>query len=207
VPGGAVRGHWMAEFRRHLIVPLILRRLRLHGAADAVLRAHQTVGAKGFWDSRLLRPWLPPGFVRLATRRHDPAAYFRQTFVTPGLVAPQDVVAGSHSLAPTFLQHQLDRSLANLNVSCIDLYYLHNPETQLEEVPADRFHGRMRAAFEVLERNVEAGKIRCYGVATWNGGESIPELIRRADAALYTAKRAGRNRVEAAGPSSELSVA
>jgi aryl-alcohol dehydrogenase-like predicted oxidoreductase len=104
----------------------------------------------------------------------DPAAYFRQTFVTPGLVAPQDVVAGSHSLAPTFLQHQLDRSLANLNVSCIDLYYLHNPETQLEEVPADRFHGRMRAAFEVLERNVEAGKIRCYGVATWNGLRASP---------------------------------
>ena len=77
VPGGAVRGHWMAEFRRHLIVPLILRRLRLHGAADAVLRAHQTVGAKGFWDSRFLRPWFPPGFGRLATRGRHPAAYFQ----------------------------------------------------------------------------------------------------------------------------------
>jgi aryl-alcohol dehydrogenase-like predicted oxidoreductase len=99
----------------------------------------------------------------------DPAAYFRQTFVLPGLVAPDEVVAGSHSLAPAFLQHQLDHSLANLNVSCIDLYYLHNPETQLEEVPAERFYRRMRAAFETLERNVQAGKIRSYGVATWNG--------------------------------------
>ncbi len=99
----------------------------------------------------------------------DPAAYFRQTFVVPGLVAPDEVVAGSHSLAPAFLQHQLEHSLANLDVSCIDLYYLHNPETQLEEVPADRFYRRIRAAFETLERNVEAGKIRYYGVATWNG--------------------------------------
>src|SRR4030067_863313 len=71
-----VGGQWMVGSRRHLIVPLILRRLRLHGAADAVLRAHQTVGAKGFWDSRFLRPWFPPGFGRLATRGRHPAAYF-----------------------------------------------------------------------------------------------------------------------------------
>lgn len=68
----------------------------------------------------------------------------------------------------------------------------------------------LRSACRVAERMRAAtphGQTSSIGVATWNGGESIPELIRRADAALYTAKRAGRNRVEAAGPSSELSVA
>jgi diguanylate cyclase (GGDEF)-like protein len=33
------------------------------------------------------------------------------------------------------------------------------------------------------------------GVATLDAGESLPGLMQRADAALYTAKRAGRNRV------------
>lgn len=76
-PGGPVAGEWMAEFRRHLIVPLILRRAHLHGLADDVLRTHRTEGAKAFWNSRFLRPWLPPGFVRLSRLRADPPAYFQ----------------------------------------------------------------------------------------------------------------------------------
>jgi diguanylate cyclase (GGDEF)-like protein len=36
------------------------------------------------------------------------------------------------------------------------------------------------------------------GVATWMKGEAPDEFVKRADAALYSAKRAGRNRVEAA---------
>lgn len=99
----------------------------------------------------------------------DPAAYFRHTFVATGVVDPRDVVGGAHSLAPGFLQHQLDRSLANLNVACIDVYFLHNPETQLEEAPADHVYRRIRSAFDLLERQVDLGKIRWYGVATWNG--------------------------------------
>jgi aryl-alcohol dehydrogenase-like predicted oxidoreductase len=104
----------------------------------------------------------------------DPAAYFRQTFVLPGLIDPQDMVAGSHCLAPRFLAHQVDRSLANLAVSCLDVYLLHNPETQLEEIAPDRFYDRMRAAFETLEGSVRAGGIRSYGIATWNGLRASP---------------------------------
>lgn len=99
----------------------------------------------------------------------DPAAYFRQTFVSSGLVDPQDVVSGSHCLAPKFLLHQIEQSLTNLNLACIDAYYLHNPETQLEGISTDRFYERMRAAFETLEGRAEAGQIRSYGIATWNG--------------------------------------
>ncbi len=99
----------------------------------------------------------------------DPAAYIRQTFVSPGLIDPHDLVSGSHCLAPRFLLHQIERSLTNLKLACIDIYYLHNPETQLEELPADPFYDRMRAAFETLEDRAQAGRIRCYGIATWNG--------------------------------------
>lgn len=99
----------------------------------------------------------------------DPVAYFRQTFELPGIVSSSDVVAGSHSLAPRFLQHQLACSLANLGVECIDLYYLHNPETQLEELPIEKVQVRIRAAFETLETCVDLGKIRYYGISTWNG--------------------------------------
>jgi PleD family two-component response regulator len=36
------------------------------------------------------------------------------------------------------------------------------------------------------------------GCATWAAGESADDVLRRADAALYGAKRAGRDTVQAA---------
>ena len=38
-----------------------------------------------------------------------------------------------------------------------------------------------------------------FGVSEWKAGESVDDMLRRADMALYSAKAAGRNRVIAAG--------
>jgi diguanylate cyclase (GGDEF)-like protein len=38
-----------------------------------------------------------------------------------------------------------------------------------------------------------------FGVSEWQPGESVDDILRRADMALYSAKAAGRNRVMAAG--------
>jgi two-component system cell cycle response regulator len=38
-----------------------------------------------------------------------------------------------------------------------------------------------------------------FGVSEWQPGESVDDMLRRADMALYSAKAAGRNRVMAAG--------
>jgi aryl-alcohol dehydrogenase-like predicted oxidoreductase len=98
----------------------------------------------------------------------DPLPYFTSEYVEPGIFRTDEVAAGCHCLAPGFLENQIERSLKNLGVECIDVFYLHNPETQLGEVSRDDFKGRIRAAFHSLESAVEAGKIRMYGLATWN---------------------------------------
>ncbi|MBI3076955.1 MAG: aldo/keto reductase [Deltaproteobacteria bacterium] len=104
----------------------------------------------------------------------DPGLYFRETYLQPGIVAARDVVAGCHCMAPRYIQDQLERSRRNLGLACVDIYYLHNPETQLQEVSREEFHRRIRAAFEVLEAAVAERKIRVYGTATWTGYRQPP---------------------------------
>jgi aryl-alcohol dehydrogenase-like predicted oxidoreductase len=99
----------------------------------------------------------------------DPNKYFFEEYIQRGIFQAKDIAAGSHCMAPRFLQDQLARSLSNIGVDCIDVFYLHNPETQLSEVPNVQFLGRVREAFHYLESAVAAGKIQFYGVATWNG--------------------------------------
>jgi aryl-alcohol dehydrogenase-like predicted oxidoreductase len=88
--------------------------------------------------------------------------------VTPGIVGPRDLVAGCHCMTPRYLEHQIDLSLRNLAIDSIDIFYIHNPETQLSEIDHAEFYDRLRVAFGYLEGAVSSGKIRMYGVATWN---------------------------------------
>src|SRR5260370_16145816 len=99
----------------------------------------------------------------------DPNEYFYREYIQPGIFKPDEIVQGSHCMTPQFLENQLDRSLRNLGVECIDVYYLHNPETQLSEVSRPDFLERVRDAFIYLESAAAAGKIQFYGMATWNG--------------------------------------
>jgi aryl-alcohol dehydrogenase-like predicted oxidoreductase len=94
-------------------------------------------------------------------------------FLTPGAVPdflkPEDVVGRMHSMASDFLADQIDRSRANLGVDTIDVFYLHNPETQLSFVPPAEFEDRIRRSFSRLEQLAAQKKIRWYGAATWDG--------------------------------------
>lgn len=99
----------------------------------------------------------------------DPSHYIKQTYIATGIVKPDEIVQGCHAMTPQYLADQLARSRANLGVETIDLYYLHNPETQLAEIDAATFATRLTAAFVYLESQVAEGKIRMYGTATWNG--------------------------------------
>ena len=103
--------------------------------------------------------------------------YFSQTYIKSGILAAKDVVQGCHAMTPQYLQDQIDRSLKNLQIEAIDLYYLHNPETQLGEISETDFYKRLTSAFQLFEKKVEEGKIKMYGAATWNGFR-IPSKTR-----------------------------
>jgi aryl-alcohol dehydrogenase-like predicted oxidoreductase len=99
----------------------------------------------------------------------NPSRYFQQEYVEKGICTPEDIVANCHCMTPRYLENQLDRSLKNLGLQCIDIYLVHNPETQLAEVSRQDFLRRALQAFKMLEQKVAEGKIQIYGTATWDG--------------------------------------
>jgi aryl-alcohol dehydrogenase-like predicted oxidoreductase len=98
----------------------------------------------------------------------DVRRYVEETFVRPGIADFSDIVNG-HCMTPRYLQSQIDQSLRNLKLATVDVYYIHNPESQLGTVARAEFEAKLRLAFELLESNIAEGKIRMYGAATWNG--------------------------------------
>ncbi len=135
-------------------------------AAGAVRRDELVICTKG-------------GYVALdgapPASREQYQAWLDQTLVGPGVVQRDDLVRAGHSIAPSFLDHQLAQSRANLRLESIDLYYLHNPEEQLLGVYRATFRTRLRAAFTLLEERAERGDIGGYGCATWLGLRVGPE--------------------------------
>jgi aryl-alcohol dehydrogenase-like predicted oxidoreductase len=128
------------------------------------------------------------GFVPFdGARPADPGAYVREEYPDHA----EEFVSGN-CIAPGYVDDQLDRSLANLGLDTIDLYYVHNPETQLEERDRETVYDELEATFTRLEERVAAGDIRHYGVASWEAFRvpdshpsylSLPEVVRRARAA------------------------
>jgi aryl-alcohol dehydrogenase-like predicted oxidoreductase len=103
----------------------------------------------------------------------DPDEWIAETFIRPGIAAPEDFVEG-HCMTPAYLEHQVAQSRANLRLETLDLYYVHNPEGQRPAVGPAEFARRLRAAFEALEAAAGRGEIAAYGTATWNGYRQSP---------------------------------
>ncbi len=114
----------------------------------------------------------------------DVRAYFEENFVKTGIASFEDLVGGSHCMTSNYLQSQIDQSLENMKVEDIDVFYIHNPESQLGEVDKYTFEARLAKAFETLEENRTTQKIQFYGAATWNGFRVSPD-----DAAYHSLER------------------
>jgi aryl-alcohol dehydrogenase-like predicted oxidoreductase len=99
----------------------------------------------------------------------DIRRYIEETFVKPGIAGFEDFVGGSHCMTPSYLRNQLEQSVRNMNLDCVDVYYIHNPESQLGQVSDEEFYARLQKAFEALEERRGRGQLKSYGVATWNG--------------------------------------
>ncbi len=94
--------------------------------------------------------------------------YVKEEYSQKGIIKEGDVTSGYHCMTTTYLSDQLDRSLKNLELECIDLMYLHNAvEGQIKDVSKEQFLENLKSVFELYEQKREEGKIKFYGMATW----------------------------------------
>lgn len=94
--------------------------------------------------------------------------YVQREYAKPGIVKPNDISSGYHCMTVPYLEDQLNRSLKNLGLECIDLIYLHNAvEGQIQDISKEQFMKNLRDVVTLYEQKRKEGKIRYYGMATW----------------------------------------
>ena len=94
--------------------------------------------------------------------------YVKEEYSQKGVIKEGDVTSGYHCMTVQYLSDQLERSLKNLNVECVDLMYLHNAvEGQIKDISKEKFLENLKSVFELYEQKRKEGKIKFYGMATW----------------------------------------
>lgn len=104
----------------------------------------------------------------------DPKDYFYENFINTGIVDLQEMTPQGHYLSARFINWCLEKSLENMKTSYVDVYFLHNPEEQLNFISREAFNRKIRECFEYLEEEVKRGRVKYYGLATWSGFRVSP---------------------------------
>lgn len=101
--------------------------------------------------------------------------YVRRNLLETSVIGSSDIVGGVHCMKVSYLRDQLDRTLGNLGLDCVDLLYIHNSaESQIPYVGLKEYLSRLRLAFKYYEEQRRLGKIRYYGLATWSCFRVLP---------------------------------
>lgn len=126
----------------------------------------------------------------------NPYVWINEHIIQKGLATSEEIELDQHCMTPAFLKESLECSLQNLKLECLDIYFLHNPETQLTRIGYKLFLENLEAIFTVLEESVREGKIKAYGIAVWNAfiyDESNSEYISLEDVYDVARKVGGAN--------------
>jgi aryl-alcohol dehydrogenase-like predicted oxidoreductase len=93
--------------------------------------------------------------------------YVQREYASSGVIKANDISSGYHCMTIPYLQDQLNRSLKNLGLECVDLIYLHNAVEGQPDISREQFLKNLEDVFAFYEKMRKEGKIRYYGMATW----------------------------------------
>lgn len=123
-----------------------------------------------------------------------PNQWIDEQLVRPGILDRADIVDDCHAMSPSYLADQFERSCHNLGLATVDLLYLHNAaDAQIPAVGREEFSSRLGRAFRLYEGYRDQGKMRAYGLATWDclrAGPDAPGYFSL-EAAVQSAREIG----------------
>ncbi len=123
--------------------------------------------------------------------------YVKKEYTEKGVIKAGDITSGYHCMTPSYLSDQLDRSLKNLDLECIDLMYLHNAvEGQIKDISKEQLLENLKLVFELYEQKRNEGKIKFYGMATWECfrvSSDDPQYLSLEDTVAMAKKIGGEN--------------
>ncbi len=99
--------------------------------------------------------------------KEDFWAYVQREYANSGVIRANDISSGYHCMTVPYLQDQLNRSLKNLGLECIDLMYLHNSVEGQPDISREQFLKNLEDVFSFYEKMRIEGKVKYYGMATW----------------------------------------
>ncbi|HFU75592.1 MAG TPA: aldo/keto reductase [Arcobacter sp.] len=120
------------------------------------------------------------GFIQLDYPfPENPYTWIDENIIKTGLATKEDIELDQHCMTPDFLEWSCKKSLENLELDSLDIYYLHNPEMQLLRLGEKEFYKQIEKVFKRFEVLAEKGLFKSYGVAVWNGftSENKDELL------------------------------
>lgn len=109
------------------------------------------------------------GFIQLSYPfPTNPYEWINKNIIDAALASSQDIEIDQHCMTPDFLEYSCKKSLANLQLETLDIYFLHNPEMQLVRLGKEAFYKEIEKIFTRFEKLADDGLFKYYGVAVWN---------------------------------------
>lgn len=109
------------------------------------------------------------GFIQLSYPfPTNPYEWINKNIIDAALASSQDIEIDQHCMTPDFLEYSCKKSLANLQIETLDIYFLHNPEMQLVRLGKEAFYKEIEKIFTRFEKLADDGLFKYYGVAVWN---------------------------------------
>lgn len=93
----------------------------------------------------------------------------KDSYIKELTINQNEIYKKQFCMSPDFIRDQLDQSRYRLKLETIDCYYLHNPEILFQYKEQDEAYCILESVFNFLEESIKEGKIKNYGIASWNG--------------------------------------
>lgn len=99
----------------------------------------------------------------------DMSAWFEQEIVAQGFGTQADLAKGGHLLTPEYINYQLELSRNLMGVQTLDAFVVDQPEVHIPVIGKGGTNDKLLRVFVALERAVADGRIRYYGISTFDG--------------------------------------